>query len=197
MSSQAAAGRLARLAAHLSVDGEAPSSSAAAGLDRQPTAAAATAAADATSTSSAAHLRCYNFEPGRLLLDQVAIVTGAGAGIGKAVGAGAPATVLGCLVQGARLVCMEGLLPGVPSEHWSAWTVLRHCSQLPLCCAAAPWLGPQRCMQEAACTSGVAVTWDDTGLLGSTYDENGRSLGQTFRSLPLAVWSKQQFRSLP
>ena len=85
MSAQAAAGRLARLTAHLQTGAESSSSSAG-GLQQQPTAAAGgAAAASPGSPARSFHQRCFNFEPGRLLLDQVAIVTGAGAGIGKAV----------------------------------------------------------------------------------------------------------------
>ena len=66
MAAQAAAGRLARLVAHLDTGAEASRSSAGA-LRQQPTAAAAAAAA-ASSGSQARpsfHQRCFNFEPGR------------------------------------------------------------------------------------------------------------------------------------
>lgn len=38
----------------------------------------------ASSTSAISTTECFNFEPGRLLLNQVAIITGAGSGIGRA-----------------------------------------------------------------------------------------------------------------
>ena len=62
MAAQAAAGRLARLAAHLDTDAEASSSSAGA-LRQQPTAAAA--AASGSQARPSFHQRCFNFEPGR------------------------------------------------------------------------------------------------------------------------------------
>ncbi|PRW58222.1 3-oxoacyl-ACP reductase [Chlorella sorokiniana] len=100
MSTQAAAERLARLAAHLETKAEA-SSSTASGLQQQPTATAAAAAGTSGSLPARSfHQRCFNFEPGRLLLDQVAIVTGAGAGIGKA-------TAILFAQQGAKVVCSD------------------------------------------------------------------------------------------
>lgn len=83
--------RLAHLAAHLSAvdapgsgykDKEAsPKPAEEAGTSL---AAIATAAASRGTSSSDWHQQCFAFEPGRLLLGQVAIVTGAGGGIGRA-----------------------------------------------------------------------------------------------------------------
>ena len=82
---EAAPGRLARLAAHLSPDAE-PSTS---GVQQAPTASSNPAGTAARAADAAGwHTQCFNFEPGRLLLDQVAIITGGGGGIGKAVRAG-------------------------------------------------------------------------------------------------------------
>lgn len=61
-----ASARLSRLASHL--DGANRS------LDR----------IGGSNEAAATQRQCYNFEPGRLLLDQVAIITGAGSGIGRA-----------------------------------------------------------------------------------------------------------------
>lgn len=93
--------RLAHLAAHLSAvdapgsgykDKEAsPKPAEEAGTSL---AAIATAAASRGTSSSDWHQQCFAFEPGRLLLGQVAIVTGAGGGIGRAVS-----------LQAAPLVC--------------------------------------------------------------------------------------------
>ncbi|KAL6771462.1 hypothetical protein ACKKBG_A26480 [Auxenochlorella protothecoides x Auxenochlorella symbiontica] len=63
----AAAGRVGRIASHL--QGESPSQE---GVDNAPT------------SADAFHSQCYNYEPGRLLMNQVAIITGAGQGLGKA-----------------------------------------------------------------------------------------------------------------
>lgn len=70
--------RVARLASHLAPSstahdaGPGPSSS---GLGPAPT---------ASEESPSAAAAAFNYEPGRLLLDQVAIITGAGSGIGRA-----------------------------------------------------------------------------------------------------------------
>ena len=80
--------RLARLAAQLEPHDDGTSTSC--GLGRHPTSAAAQCAqggpaASPTNAATTWHQQCFNFEPGRMLLDQVAIITGAGGGIGKAV----------------------------------------------------------------------------------------------------------------
>ena len=88
--SQPAAERLARLAAHL--EGSSNSTRGSSSLGQQPVASSSGRAAAPSASGSGRggdaavwHAQCFNFEPGRLLLDQVAIITGAGGGIGKSV----------------------------------------------------------------------------------------------------------------
>lgn len=82
--SQRASERLARLVGHLEGPTGAGSSrdSAPPAVSTSPTAADDNPPAAASGVSW--HQQCGNFEPGRLLLDQVAIITGAGGGIGRA-----------------------------------------------------------------------------------------------------------------
>ncbi|KAL4858829.1 3-oxoacyl-[acyl-carrier-protein] reductase FabG [Chlorella vulgaris] len=99
MSLCAANGRLARLRGHLDVDTSPTwqpeiSSAADGGL------AAATTSGKSDGGAQPAHKKCYNFEPGRLLLDQVAIITGAGGGIGRA-------TAILFAQQGAKVVVSD------------------------------------------------------------------------------------------
>lgn len=99
MSLCAANGRLARLRGHLDVDTSPMSqseisSAAVGGL------AAATTSGKSCGGAQPAHKKCYNFEPGRLLLDQVAIITGAGGGIGRA-------TAILFAQQGAKVVVSD------------------------------------------------------------------------------------------
>jgi len=76
-----AQGRLGRLAGHLSApDHMSSSNSKAPQCDKNTL---NTEQTSSTSTSSS-NQGCYNYEPGRLLLNQVAIITGAGSGIGRA-----------------------------------------------------------------------------------------------------------------
>jgi hypothetical protein len=88
--SQPAAERLARLEAHL--EGSSNSTRGSGSLGQQPVASSSGRAAAPSASGSGRggdaavwHAQCFNFEPGRLLLDQVAIITGAGGGIGKSV----------------------------------------------------------------------------------------------------------------
>ncbi|KAL4428257.1 hypothetical protein ABPG75_002346 [Micractinium tetrahymenae] len=81
--------RLAHLAAHLGA-GDAPSSiggeqgAAPTAADDGAGPSLSAAACAAASRGGEWHQQCFAFEPGRLLLGQVAIVTGAGGGIGRA-----------------------------------------------------------------------------------------------------------------
>ncbi|KDD73183.1 short chain dehydrogenase [Helicosporidium sp. ATCC 50920] len=56
--------------------------------------------AEACFRSEEFHQQCYSFDPGRLLLNQVALITGAGQGVGKC-------TALLFASHGARVVCCD------------------------------------------------------------------------------------------
>lgn len=79
--------RLAHLSAHLSTGGAPSRNCQEAGASPTPgeqAGASLAAAATAAASTHDWHQQCFAFEPGRLLLGQVAIVTGAGGGIGRA-----------------------------------------------------------------------------------------------------------------
>lgn len=115
MSSQDAAERIARLAAHLNASnsGKSSSSGSSGGLDVHPT--VAVPAARSGPAGASFHQKFFNFEPGRLLLDQVTIITGAGSGIGKAVSLHATGTrPLASGYTSPSAPCQTGCRPCTP-----------------------------------------------------------------------------------
>ena len=140
--SQPAAERLARLAAHL--EGSSNSTRGSSSLGQQPVASSSGRAAAPSASGSgrggdaAWHAQCFNFEPGRLLLDQVAIITGAGGGIGKSVR----------LALGPVFLCRR---------KWRPVTALpcpaMHCLRLPLSQVPAP-VPPPAAGSHPVCPAG-------------------------------------------